>query len=171
MPITNTYIFNVEGGEQTRCVICRFGLSSDTNVYKIVETQPTPNQLLQLFSLFSELSEAPQIKEIGKILQLQQPSKEESGFNNPRRFFSVSSAVAKKEDDEMAERWQKDAEGILLFVSPRAGTRAALFIIWNTTDRSILCHRLCTPWFYRPGPAEANVKQPGYLCIPSGEHI
>jgi hypothetical protein len=28
------------------------------------------------------------------------------------------SKIAKEEDDQLAERWQKDADGILIFVSP-----------------------------------------------------
>jgi hypothetical protein len=28
--------------------------------------------------------------------------------------------MTKEEDDEMAERWQKDAKGIIIFVSPLA---------------------------------------------------
>jgi hypothetical protein len=33
--------------------------------------------------------------------------------------------AAKEEDNKMAERWQKDADGILFFVSPLASIRLA----------------------------------------------
>ena len=33
-------------------------------------------------------------------------------------IFSMYSKITKEEDDQLAERWQKDADGILIFVSP-----------------------------------------------------
>ena len=45
-----------------------------------------------------------------------------------RSFFSIYSKIAKEEDKDMVERWQKDAEGILVFVSPRVEIHAALCI-------------------------------------------
>jgi hypothetical protein len=33
-------------------------------------------------------------------------------------FFTMYSNMAEKEHKETAERWQKDADGILIFVSP-----------------------------------------------------
>ena len=62
----------------------------------------------------------------------------------------------------MVERWQKDADGILFFVSPCIGIRLSLHINWNTVDRSILCRSRCPPCRYRPGP---ETKQSGYLRI------
>ena len=32
-------------------------------------------------------------------------------------FFSIYSKIAEEEDNRMTDRWQKDAEGILIFVS------------------------------------------------------
>lgn len=43
-----------------------------------------------------------------------------------RSFFSIYSKIAKEEDKDMVDRWQKDAEGILVFVSHRVEIRAAL---------------------------------------------
>jgi hypothetical protein len=68
----------------------------------------------------------------------------------------------------MVERWQKDADGILIFVSPCFGNHIVLCMNWNTIDRSILCRRRRTPRCDRPGP---EAKQPGYLCILSWEHL
>jgi hypothetical protein len=36
-------------------------------------------------------------------------------------IFSMYSKISKEEDNELAERWQKDADGILIFVSPCVG--------------------------------------------------
>jgi hypothetical protein len=41
------------------------------------------------------------------------------------RSFSIYSKAAEEEDNKMAERWQKDADGILIFVSPRVAIHAA----------------------------------------------
>jgi hypothetical protein len=43
-------------------------------------------------------------------------------------FFSIYSKAADDEDNKMVERWQKDADGILIFVSPRISTHIALRI-------------------------------------------
>ena len=62
----------------------------------------------------------------------------------------------------MVERWQKDADGILIFVSPHVGIHLSLHINWNTIDRSILRCSRCPPCCYRPGP---ETKQSGYIRI------
>ena len=85
----------------------------------------TPNQLLQGGSNFGDSS--------GKL-------------------FSIYSKAAEEEDKKMVEQWQKDAEGILIFVSPRFSIRPFLHVNWNTTDRSILCRSRRPPCCYRPGP-------------------
>jgi hypothetical protein len=36
-------------------------------------------------------------------------------------LFSIYSKAAEDEDSKMVEQWQKDADGILFFVSPRFG--------------------------------------------------
>ena len=47
------------------------------------------------------------------------PLQGESNFGDSSGpLFSIYSDAAKEEDGEMAERWQKDAEGIVIFVSP-----------------------------------------------------
>ena len=42
------------------------------------------------------------------------------------------SKAAEEEDNKMVERWQKDADGILIFVSSRVGIHAVLCINCNT---------------------------------------
>jgi hypothetical protein len=36
-------------------------------------------------------------------------------------LFSMYSKLSEEEDDKMVEGWQKEAEGILIFVSPNVG--------------------------------------------------
>ena len=51
-----------------------------------------------------------------------QPLEGESNFGDSSGpFFSIHSKVANVEDQKMVDRWQKDADGILIFVSPRVG--------------------------------------------------
>jgi len=58
---------------------------------------------------------------------LNQPPQGESNFGDSSGpLFSIYSKAAEEEDNKMVERWQKDADGILIFVSPRVGNHAAL---------------------------------------------
>ena len=51
-----------------------------------------------------------------------QPSQGESNFgDSSEQLFSLYSKASEEEDRKMAESWQKDADGILIFVSPRVG--------------------------------------------------
>jgi hypothetical protein len=43
-------------------------------------------------------------------------------------LFSIYSKAAEEEDDKMVDRWQKDADGILIFVSSRVGMHISLCI-------------------------------------------
>jgi hypothetical protein len=97
------------------------------------------------------------------------PLQGESNFGDSSGpFFSIYSKVSEEEDDKMVDRWQKDADGILIFVSPCVGDHIVLYINWNIIDRSILCRSRRTPCCDRPRP---EAKQPGYLCILSWEHL
>ena len=50
-----------------------------------------------------------------------QPLQVESNFGDSSGpLFSIYSKAAEEEDNKMVERWQKDADGILIFVSPCA---------------------------------------------------
>jgi hypothetical protein len=98
-----------------------------------------------------------------------QPSQEESNFwDSSGPLFNIYSKAAEEEDKKMVERWQKDADGILIFVSPRVDIRLFLHINWDTIDRSILCLSRWPPCCYHPGP---EAKQSGYLRILSCQHI
>ena len=57
------------------------------------------------------------------------PLQGESNFGDSSGpFFSIYSKAAEDEDNKMVERWQKDADGILIFVSPRVGMCLSLDI-------------------------------------------
>jgi len=62
-----------------------------------------------------DLHEQPRL---ASILPLR-PQQGDSNFGDSSGpIFSMYSKLAKEEDDELVDRWQKDAEGILIFVSP-----------------------------------------------------
>jgi hypothetical protein len=46
-------------------------------------------------------------------------------------LFSIYSKVAEEEDNKMVERWQKDADRIIIFVSPGVHIHISLHINWN----------------------------------------
>ena len=97
------------------------------------------------------------------------PSREASNFSDSSgSLFSIYSKAAEDEDTKIVERWQKDADGILIFVSSRAGIHLSLHINWTTIDWSVLCRSRYAPFRDRPGP---EAKQSGYLLILSWEHL
>jgi hypothetical protein len=56
-----------------------------------------------------------------------QPPSQDSNFGDSSgQIFSMYSKAAEEEDNNMAESWQKDADGILIFVSPHVGVRISL---------------------------------------------
>jgi hypothetical protein len=136
------------------CVTCYFDLYSPnfTNVYEI-DSDPGP------WPLPTQL----------EPIQPPKPSGEASNFGDSSGpLFSIYSKAAEDEDNKMVERWQKDADGILIFVSPRVGIHLSLHINWSTIDWSVLCRSRYAPFRDRPGP---EAKQSGYLLILSWEHL
>jgi hypothetical protein len=98
-----------------------------------------------------------------------QPSQGESNFGDSSGpLFSIYSKAAEDEDNKMVDRWQKDADGILIFVSSRVGIRLYLQINWNTIDRPIFCRSRCTSCCDSPRP---EAKQSGYLRILPWQHL
>ena len=72
--------------------------------------------------------------------------------------------MAEDEDNKMAERWQKDAEGILFFVSFSFHT--TLHISSRSIEWFILRRCCGIGHSDRPGPPA-----PGYICILSREYL
>ena len=105
----------------------------------------------------------------GPVTTSNQPLQGESNFGDSSGpLFSIYSKAAEVEDNKMVERWQKDADGILIFVSPRVGIRLSLHINRNVIDRSIFCRSRCTSC--RDGPG-SKAKQSGYLRILPWQHL
>jgi hypothetical protein len=56
------------------------------------------------------------------------PSQGESNFGDSSgQFFSIYSKTAEDEDKKMVDRWQKDADGILIFVSYCVGNHSLVY--------------------------------------------
>ena len=92
--------------------------------------------------------------------------------DSSRLLFSMYSKVAEEKDNKMVERWQKDAEGILIFVSPRTRFHAIILINWSAVGRSILCRRGSVT--FRDSPkleAKFSSSASGELGILSQEHL
>jgi hypothetical protein len=74
-----------------------------------------PFALISLISVVDEYGVHPQSTP-------DQPLHGEFNFGDSSGpFFSMYSKATDDEDNKMVERWQKDADGILIFVSPRVG--------------------------------------------------
>ncbi len=78
------------------------------------------------------------------------------------------SKAAEEEDNKRVERWQKDADGILIFVSPHVSIITTLYINRRAIGRFILCCCRGAPCCDCPG---SEAEQSGYLSILSWEHL
>jgi hypothetical protein len=83
---------------------------------------------------------SPKCKEENRPKELQPklppPPQEESRLDDSSRtIFSVYSKLSEEEDTKMTERWQKNAEGILIFVSLYVDIHTFMRINWHN------CHR------------------------------
>jgi hypothetical protein len=100
----------------------------------------------------------------------------ETDEETDRTFFDYSgplcnmySKTTEEEDNKMADRWQKDAYGILIFVSPYISLHAgAAATNTNTLDWFILHCRRGIRLGLDSGP---KAKFTRYLCILSLQHL
>jgi hypothetical protein len=84
-------------------------------------------------------------------------------------LFSMYSKLAEEEDNKMVDRWQKEAEGILIFVSFSAGILFTFTRLnWNSAGRLILCRRRYATFRDDPG---LEAESSGELRILSQEHL
>ena len=75
--------------------------------------------LIDLSPLISHLCMVDDPRGDNPTMTTNSPLQEESNSGDSSGpFFSVYSDAAKDEDNKRAENWQKDAEGIVIFVSP-----------------------------------------------------
>jgi hypothetical protein len=78
------------------------------------------------------------------------------------------SKVAEQDDNTMAERWQKDADGILIYVSPQVEFCASACNNGKSIGRFILCSRRYISLGHDPGP---EIKLARYLRFLPQEHL
>jgi hypothetical protein len=98
-----------------------------------------------------KLDDHPELPQLSKNQPSSPPPKGESNFGDSSGpIFSMYSKITKEEDDRDAERWQKDADGVLIFVSPRVQYSC------------YYAHKLC---YYRP--VYSPLQSPHYLPYPS----
>ena len=86
------------------------------------------------------------------------------------------SNIVEEEDNKMTERWQKDADGILIFVSSHIRIRTPIDLNTNAIGRFILRHRRHATFRYNPGleagfSAAASAAASGELGLLSQEHL
>jgi len=73
-------------------------------------------------------------------------------YDDSGDLFSMYSKMAAAEDLLMAERWQKDADSILVFVSSHISFHTTAYVNKKPIDRSLFCRCCCTTWHNHPGP-------------------
>ena len=57
-----------------------------------------------------------------------QPSHGESNIRDSSApLFTIYTKISEEEDNKMAERWQKDADGIIIFVRPKGSVHSAVY--------------------------------------------
>jgi hypothetical protein len=78
------------------------------------------------------------------------------------------SKIAEQDDITMAERWQKDADGILIFVSPQVRSYAIACNNGKPIGRFILWGRRYIPLVFDPEP---ETKLARYLRFLPQEHL
>ena len=77
--------------------------------------------------------------------------------------------LAAEEDKKMTENWKGNADGILIFVSPRSTCDDAFTPIDSEVkDRFILCRRRSIGRCVRPGP---QAELPGHLDVLPRKHL
>jgi hypothetical protein len=75
--------------------------------------------LIDLFPLFSQLCIVDDHHGDNPTTTTNPPLQEESNVGDSSGpFFAIYSKAAEDEDNKRVEHWQKDAEGIVIFVSP-----------------------------------------------------
>ncbi|SRR5216684_1525032 len=100
--------------------------------------------------------------------QPSQPSQGEPDFGDSSGpLFSIYSKAAEDDDNEMVERWQKDADGILI-LSHHFGIHISLCVSVFIIDGFILCCSRRIPCRDGPGP---EAKLSGYLRILPWQHL
>ena len=104
-------------------------------------------------------------------LGIDQPSQEVSNSGDSSSpLFTMYSKIAEEEDDKMVERWQKDAEGIIIFVRSDFCFQTSNTCLpkGHHIDWFILCGRCYTGDGLDAGP---QAKLTRYFCVLSRENV
>ena len=100
-----------------------------------------------------QIGDHPELPQSSRNQPSSQPPEGKSNFGDSSGpIFSIYSNITKEEDDQAAERWQKDADGILIFVSPCVNIHTTTHISWIIIDRFIFRRSCRTTCHIRPGP-------------------
>jgi hypothetical protein len=134
----------------------RASMLSDTQLYRGLSTNSS--------SHVAGLRDVPRPEQ-------NQSSQGQAGFTDSSGpLFHMYVKMTEEEDEKIAKRWQKDADGILIFVSPHisflAGVSAAVNV--NSVDWFILC---CPRSIGRGLCSRPQAKSTRYICILSLEHL
>ena len=101
--------------------------------------------------------------------QLFQPYQGEPPFcDSSWPLYSMYSKFAQEEDDKIAERCQRYADGMLVFVSPHEYFRVAAHTKLRNIGRSILSDRRYINYRHVP---RSETKSAGCLCVLSREYL
>ena len=83
-------------------------------------------------------------------------------------LFTIYSRHAEEEDSKMVERWQKDADGIVIFVRPKVTFYFLMSQFKSSIEWSILRRRRCSRCHIYPRPP---AQLTGYVCFLSWENV
>ena len=98
-----------------------------------------------------------------------QPRQEEPHFcDNSWPLYSMYSKFAQEEDGKVTERCQRNADGMLVFVSPHEYFRVAAYTNLRNIGRSILSDRRHINYPHFP---RSETKSAGCLCVLSREYL
>jgi hypothetical protein len=97
------------------------------------------------------------------------PQQGDSNFGDSSGpIFSMYSKLSKEEDDALVDRWQKDADGILIFVSPSVDIHTNAHTNYNILDWSVLC---CGRYIAFPVSRGSQAEFSRYFHILSWQYI
>ena len=114
----------------SRTVATRLPMSQDSSKQVDTEKGKTDHDVTSIATVtcplpswthkLVKLDDHPELPRLSKNQPSSPPPKGESNFGDSSGpIFSMYSTITKEEDDQVAERWQKDADGVLIFVSRR----------------------------------------------------
>ena len=97
------------------------------------------------------------------------PQQGDSNFGDSSGpIFSMYSKLSKEEDDELVDRWEKDADGILIFVSPSVDIHTNAHTNYNILDWPVFC---CGRYITCPVSPRSQAEFSRYFRILSWQYL